>query len=162
MQCRVDPILYERLVKRFQTPAEREAEGKAKGYGRTLEADLVRGETKIANIAQSSQDSSQQQSNGAQNPAKVMGDGGAGTNAWDDEADNRDHGMQMWHAFLEARFVQGLDEDFDYPTVDEEYAYDTLARQDAQDAWFDAEEPSWAEDDSQYSVKLGETGVQDF
>ncbi|KAJ4298418.1 hypothetical protein N0V88_003448 [Collariella sp. IMI 366227] len=32
-----DPLLYDFLIRRFQTPAEREAEGKAKGYARVLE-----------------------------------------------------------------------------------------------------------------------------
>ncbi|KAJ9420219.1 hypothetical protein QL093DRAFT_1381536 [Fusarium oxysporum] len=46
----LDPVLYERLVKRFQSASEREAEGKAKGYGRTLEADLQRGESKLKRL----------------------------------------------------------------------------------------------------------------
>lgn len=48
-----DPILYARLVKQFQTAEERAEEGKAKGYGRTLEASLIRGETNMANMSAS-------------------------------------------------------------------------------------------------------------
>ncbi|KAL7928997.1 coiled-coil domain protein domain-containing protein-containing protein [Trichoderma chlorosporum] len=152
-----DPVLYERLVKRFQTPAEREAEGKAKGYSRTLEADLVRGETNLSNVYQA-----KDQAGRAQEYTKVPGDGGAGTNAWDADAENKEHGMQLWHAYLEARFVDGLDEEFDYEKVDDNYKYDTMAIQDAEDAWFDNEEPSWVDGDAQFAVRLGETGVQDF
>ncbi|RFU75519.1 hypothetical protein TARUN_6727 [Trichoderma arundinaceum] len=160
-----DPILYERLVKRFQTPAEREVEGKAKGYGRTLEADLVRGETKLSSVTQPSSDRSPNSGltqDYVEAPAEVPGDGGAGTNVWDAEPESKEHGVQLWHDYLEARFVEGLDEDFEYKTVDHNYAYDTMARQDAEDTWFDEEEPSWADGDSQFPVRLGETGVQDF
>ncbi|KAL7916481.1 coiled-coil domain-containing domain-containing protein [Trichoderma velutinum] len=152
-----DPVLYERLVKRFQTPAEREAEVKAKGYSRTLEADLVRGETNLSNLYQE-----REQGNQALEYSKVPGDGGAGTNAWDADAENREHGKQLWHAYLEVRFVDGLDEDFDYEKVDDNYKYDTMAIQDAEDAWFDDEEPSWVDGEAQFPVRLGETGVQDF
>ncbi|UKZ74382.1 hypothetical protein TrVFT333_002049 [Trichoderma virens FT-333] len=152
-----DPVLYERLVKRFQTPAEREAEGKAKGYGRTLEADLVRGETNLSNVYQAPEQGSR-----AQEYANVPGDGGAGTNAWDADAENKEHGMQLWHAYIEARFVEGLDEEFDYEKVDDDYKYDTLAIQDAEDAWFDNEEPSWVDGDAQCQARPGETGIQDF
>ncbi|PTB70273.1 hypothetical protein BBK36DRAFT_15969 [Trichoderma citrinoviride] len=158
-----DPILYERLVKKFQTPAEREADGKAKGYGRTLEADLVRGETKLANIHQSSEQQHDSQGNSLElDNSRVVGDGGAGTNVWDAEAENKEHGMQLWHAYLEARFVEGMDEEFDYSQVDDNYQYDTMAIQDAEDAWFDNEEPSWAECASQSPAGRGETGIQDF
>ena len=46
-----DPLLYDALIRRFQTPAEREAEGKAKGYGRVLEGSLLRGEERLAKLA---------------------------------------------------------------------------------------------------------------
>ncbi|KAH0531469.1 hypothetical protein TsFJ059_000298 [Trichoderma semiorbis] len=152
-----DPVLYERLVKRFQTPAEREAEGKAKGYSRTLEADLVRGETNLSNLYPE-----REQGSRTQQDSKVLGDGGAGTNAWDADAEDKEHGKQLWHAYLEARFVEGLDEDFDYEKVDDNYKYDAMAIQDAEDAWFDDEEPSWVDGGTQFPVRLGETGIQDF
>lgn len=92
----------------------------------------------------------------------MLGDGGAGTNAWDADAEDKEHGKQLWHAYLEARFVEGLDEDFDYEKVDDNYKYDTMAIQDAEDAWFDDEEPSWVDGGTQFPVRLGETGIQDF
>ncbi|KAL9087234.1 MAG: hypothetical protein Q9165_006728 [Trypethelium subeluteriae] len=42
-----DPLLYDRLVRRFQSAAEREAEGKNKGFAGTIEASLLRGEARI-------------------------------------------------------------------------------------------------------------------
>ncbi|KAK7748372.1 hypothetical protein SLS62_008635 [Diatrype stigma] len=46
-----DPILYDALIRRFQTPAEREKEGRTKGYSRVLEVDLLRGEARLAQVA---------------------------------------------------------------------------------------------------------------
>ncbi|KAK3396181.1 coiled-coil domain-containing protein-domain-containing protein [Sordaria brevicollis] len=46
-----DPILYDSLIRRFQTPAERQAESKEKGYARVLEGSLLRGEEKLARLA---------------------------------------------------------------------------------------------------------------
>jgi hypothetical protein len=143
-------VLYERLVKRFQTASEREAEGKAKGYGRTLEADLQRGESKLTRLKE--------------------GDGAGSSNGdlehpWEKPAADKENGILLWHAFLEERFVHGLDEDFDYKPIDEDEDLDTMLRRDAQDAWFDDEEPSWMDEDEpsiQPGTRQGETGVQDF
>ncbi len=46
-----DPDLYDTLVRQFQTPAEREAEGRAKGYSRVLEGSLLRGEARLERLA---------------------------------------------------------------------------------------------------------------
>ncbi|KAI1490004.1 coiled-coil domain-containing protein-domain-containing protein [Biscogniauxia mediterranea] len=48
-----DPLLYDALIRRFQSHAEREQEGRAKGYSRVLEADLLRGEARLSHLAQS-------------------------------------------------------------------------------------------------------------
>ncbi|KAF5011788.1 hypothetical protein FDECE_2122 [Fusarium decemcellulare] len=150
-----DPVLYERLVKRFQTAAEREAEGKAKGYGRTLEADLQRGEAKLSQL---------KESNGSANG--VHNSNGDLEHPWEKPAADKTHGLQLWHAFLEERFVHGLDEDFDYRPIDADEDLDTMIRQDAQDAWFDDEEPSWVDDGDEPRAppgrREGETGIQDF
>ncbi|KAI1650870.1 coiled-coil domain-containing protein-domain-containing protein [Daldinia loculata] len=57
-----DPILYDALIRHFQSPAEREKEGREKGYSRVLEVDLLRGEAKLAQITASSIASSSQES----------------------------------------------------------------------------------------------------
>ncbi|KAM0232865.1 hypothetical protein ACHAP5_010599 [Fusarium lateritium] len=144
-----DPVLYERLVKRFQTPSEREAEGKAKGYGRTLEADLQRGELKLSRL---------KEVDGVENPTGDL------EHPWEKPASDKAHGLLLWHAFLEERFVHGLDEDFDYKPIDADEDLDTMLRRDAQDAWFDDEEPSWIDEEAsaRSATRQGETGVQDF
>ncbi|KND87942.1 hypothetical protein TOPH_07354 [Tolypocladium ophioglossoides CBS 100239] len=148
-----DPILYERLVKRLQTAAERQDEGKAKGFGRTLEADLARGEQRLSSL----------DSNGADDghapglPAEGIDD------PWDSAASGKEHGGELWHEFLKERFIRGGDDEFDYEEVDDNEELDVLARREAEDEWFEDEEPSWAaEGDADVRVRQGETGVQDF
>ncbi|KLU90573.1 hypothetical protein MAPG_10425, partial [Magnaporthiopsis poae ATCC 64411] len=75
-------------------------------------------------------------------------------------------------------FVAGRDDDFDYAAVDGDDDYDVLERRDAEDAWFDGEEPSWDDDDDDDDddhhdddddgaedatrKRRGETGIQDY
>ncbi|CAJ2503426.1 Uu.00g108200.m01.CDS01 [Anthostomella pinea] len=54
-----DPLLYDALIRRFQSAEEREREGRAKGYGRVLEVDLLRGEAKLTHLAALSWSSTQ-------------------------------------------------------------------------------------------------------
>ena len=154
----VDPILYERLVKRFQTVTERAAEGKAKGYGRTLEADLLRGEAKLDDLARE---------NGDKQSARGSSKIDIGLEEWEHQATDKEQGLQLWHAFLEDRFVTGQDEDFDYAPVDQNEDFDSLIRDEAEEAWFEDEEPSWIPDEETEVAekeprRQGETGVQDF
>ncbi|KAF4976616.1 hypothetical protein FZEAL_6747 [Fusarium zealandicum] len=152
-----DPILYERLVKRFQTASEREAEGKAKGYGRTLEADLQRGEAKLTRLKESNGEDTA--TNATVNPEGDI------EYPWEKPAADKAQGLQLWHAFLEERFVQGMDEDFDYQPVDADEDLDVMLKREAQDAWFEDEEPSWVEGDEPGTASgriKGETGIQDF
>ncbi|KAI3327200.1 hypothetical protein HD806DRAFT_386101 [Xylariaceae sp. AK1471] len=46
-----DPLLYDALIRRFQSHEEREQEGRAKGFGRVLEVDLLRGEARLSRLA---------------------------------------------------------------------------------------------------------------
>ena len=132
-----DPVLYERLVKRFQSAEERAREAKDKGYGRTLEADLLRGETRLAEMDPSEpQDSN---NNSADTAART----GPGVDeSWEQPASTKEEGLGLWREYLAERFVRGGDGDFDYGGVDGNDEYDELARRDAEDAWFDDEEPS--------------------
>lgn len=141
------------MVKRFQTAAERSAEVKSKGYGRTLEADLLRGESRLAELP-----GSQRAQVSTQSADQDFGQD------WNRPATNKSDGMDLWHVFLSDRFVLGRDDDFDYSTVDANDEYDTLARQDDEDAWFNDEEPSAveAEIETAKSPRHGDTGIQDF
>lgn len=148
------PVLYERLIKRFQTAAERAAEGKKKGYGRTLEADLLRGETKLSQMDPSRDGPS---------PAPPPKTDAYLDKPWDQPAEDREAGTRLWRVFLAERFVQGDDEDFDYAAVDGNEDYGVVARQDALERWFEDEEPSEEADDAVPGCdRVGETGLQDF
>ncbi|KAL2758374.1 hypothetical protein ACRALDRAFT_1061572 [Sodiomyces alcalophilus JCM 7366] len=169
------PLLYDSLIRTFQTPAERETEGKRKGYSGVLEAGLLRGEARLAELAGASDDTGPGQgdvapssdsadvveSNARPNRASSAFDPDIPTPHSKEEATSR------WIEFLTDRFVHGQDDDFHYDAVDLDDRYDVLERRDAEDAWFEEEEPRWAsepEDDEEYprAVKTGETGVQDF
>lgn len=170
---RIDPVLYERLIKRFQSQQERTEEGKAKGYGRTLEASLIRGETNLANLSASatpatavasafseppaptsstSHSSAVPSSNGTSS-SNPLGASDAKSEAmstdrpWDQPVADKQKGLELWREFLEFRFVHGRDDEFDYAKVDEEEDLDTLKHRDAEDDWYDDEEPSWVDDD---------------
>ncbi|OIW30609.1 hypothetical protein CONLIGDRAFT_284883 [Coniochaeta ligniaria NRRL 30616] len=183
-----DPLLYDELVRQFQTPAEREADGKAKGYGRVLEGSLLRGEARLAKLAGSSADGEDTSNANAipQEPPSTSSAAGAPLReAIALEADivalstpptNKAEATDRWQEFLRARFVRGGDEDFEYAKVDENEDYDTLARKDEEEAWFEEEDPDWAstgdEEDGQERdhrrrtkperVLQGQTGVQDY
>jgi hypothetical protein len=88
---------------------------------------------------------------------------------WDQPVTDKQQGLYLWNEFLEFRFVHGRDDDFDYAEVDEEEDLDTLKHKDAEDHWYDEEEPSWVGDGSDVQPKgdddaqrKGETGIQDF
>ncbi|KAJ0380039.1 hypothetical protein COL26b_001539 [Colletotrichum chrysophilum] len=158
----IDPLLYDTLVRRFQTPAEREADGRAKSYSRVLEESLLRGEARLADLNKSS---------AIGGDAEKIDCAKSFTTESDlSKTQNKQDGLDRWTEFLTERFVHGHDDDFDYTQVDNNDEYDDMERRDAEDAWFDAEDPSWAsdaEDDQNGRVshgtqKRGETGIQDF
>ncbi|KHO00446.1 uncharacterized protein MAM_01224 [Metarhizium album ARSEF 1941] len=146
-----DPVLYERLVKRHQTSSERQQEGLAKGYGRVLEADLARGETRLSALATEAAGEQREDLT----PAEQRWHAASIDNPWEGEASTKEQGSELWREFLRERFIRGGDDDFDYGKVDGNEEFDVVLRRDEQDRWFDDEEPSWVGD-------AGETGVQDF
>ena len=84
---------------------------------------------------------------------------------------SKEEGYARWKWEMERRFIRGDDDDFDYGAVDSNDVYDDkdLEDRDAQDAYFDKEEPLYvvgedaAERTKSQELKLGgETGVQDY
>ncbi|KAI9749681.1 MAG: hypothetical protein M1815_002322 [Lichina confinis] len=166
-----DPLLYDRMIRRFQTAEEREADGRQKGYSGVLEADLRRSEAKIAALAdpRTSSVTYQRGSNGeitAEDP--------------EDAPQDKAEGQQRWHREMTERFLRGDDDDFDYEAVDGNDEWDDRRQEerDAEDRWFTEEEPcfildeepskpagperSSSEDERAKKAPRGETGVQDF
>ncbi|KAI9814538.1 MAG: hypothetical protein M1832_005718 [Thelocarpon impressellum] len=144
-----DPLLYDRCIRRFQSAAEREAEGRRKGYSGVLEADLMRAEAKVAALAD------------APDPDDAV----------DAAPASREEGEERWRQEMTARFLRGHDADFDYATVDDSEEWDDrgLEEREAQERWLDGEEAAWVVDGKvvpegegrTVDIK-GETGIQDF
>ncbi|KAJ9196074.1 hypothetical protein DTO164E3_6258 [Paecilomyces variotii] len=151
-----DPLLYDRLIRRFQTPAEREAEGRAKGYSGVLEADLRRSEAKLEALAHPDPNAMLSYSVGPN--GEILAEDR------DDVPEDKEEGEKRWRWEMEMRFLKGADYDFDYKTVDENDEYDDWGVE--QERYFDEEEPEWIVDKSnggEPKAKLqGETGIQDF
>jgi hypothetical protein len=149
-----DPLLYDRLVRRFQSAAEREAEGRAKGYSGVLEADLMRSEAKLDALTNPDPNAMFSYKRGA--------DGQIVAEEKDEVPPTREEGLQRWRYEMEMRFLRGDDIDFDYPSVDESEKYDDLTEEERerQDDYFKEEQPTWVLENGQ--EPQGETGIQDF
>ncbi len=184
-----DPLLYDRLVRRFQTPGEREAEGRAKGYARVLEGSLLRGEERMAILRAETTgrgragDGSGEGTSGNREVTASWESGGNGDGDGDGNGETarlnaqlvapprtREEGRAQWEGFLRDRFVRGEDGDFEYARVDGDDEYDVLEREEIEEAWFEAEDPGWVSEGEGESPEggaaekelHGETGVQDF
>lgn len=170
-----DPLLYDRLIRRFQSPAEREAEGRQKGYSGVLEADLMRSEAKLAAL------------NHPESSVVTYRRDARGEIYAEDSHDapkNKEEGQQQWRREMTERFLRGEDADFDYHAVDENEAWDDRRQEerDEEERWFTEEEPRWILNDDDddggpdndnghqghrkegrvSKVTRGETGIQDF
>jgi len=150
----IDPLLYDRLIRRFQSAEERSAEGRAKGYAAVLQADILRSEAKMDALA---------------NPDptvtlafKRTPDGGVIEEDINEIPETKDEGREMWREHMAARFVQGRDTDFDYEQVDANDDYDDRALQEeaAEERYFAAESPDNVLDEQ--NPLEGESGVQDY
>ncbi|KAJ5958527.1 uncharacterized protein N7479_005677 [Penicillium vulpinum] len=151
-----DPLLYDRLIRRFQTAQEREAEGRAKGFSGVLETDLMRSEAKMDAISNPDPNAMMSYTRGP--------DGEILAEDRDEIPPNKEEGERQWRWEMGLRFMQGNDSDFDYKTVDQNDEYDDHS--DEQDQYFDDEEPEWVVDgtrgDDARPNLQGETGIQDF
>ena len=139
------------MIRRFQTAAEREVEGRKKGYSGVLEADLYRGEAKL--VALQNPDVSATLSYRRGPDGEILAE------EKDEVPANKEEGYERWKWEMGLRFVRGKDEDFDYSTVDSSDQYDDHRTEDreAEEAYFDEETPSLIA-----SNPHGETGIQDF
>lgn len=156
-------MAYDRLIRRFQTHAEREAEGRKKGYTGVLEADLWRSEAKLEALANPD--------NAANMRYRRDANGEIVEEERDEIPSSKEEGLQRWNKEMELRFLRGDDADFDYKIVDENEEYDDLTGQerDEQDRYFEDEEPQWTlstqdnEGEGGRNEELvGQTGIQDF
>ncbi|KKY29089.1 hypothetical protein UCRPC4_g00278 [Phaeomoniella chlamydospora] len=154
-----DPLLYDRLIRRFQTPKERESEGRAKGYSGILQADIMRSEAKLAALRQ------------PKSMTMFTYKRGENGEIFAEEKDEvpitKEDGQRRWKWEMELRFLRGDDEDFDYKAVDESDQWDDwdTERRESLEQWLSNEEPEWITADGTKGVEMelkGETGIQDF
>jgi hypothetical protein len=148
-----DPLLYDRLIRRFQTAAEREAEGKSKGYSGILHTDLIRSEARLEALKNP-------------NPHALFSyrrgpDGEILEEEKSEVPMTKEEGFERWTYEMTMRFLRGDDWDFEYATVDESEEWDDKAEEDREklDEYLEGEEPSFVLDGGQPE---GETGIQDF
>jgi Coiled-coil domain containing protein (DUF2052) len=149
-----DPLLYDRLIRRFQTPAEREAEGRAKGFSGVLQADMLRSEAKMAALANPDPNATFSYRRGPS--GEILEE------ERDEVPRSKEEGWERWKYEMEMRFLRGADDDFEYETVDDNDKWDDVGEEDrvALEEWLDEEQPTWIRDDDK--SPQGETGVQDF
>ncbi|KAL5343490.1 coiled-coil domain-containing protein-domain-containing protein [Aspergillus crustosus] len=151
-----DPLLYDRLIRRFQTPAEREVEGRAKGFSGVLQADLLRSEAKMDALSHPAPHAIFSYARGPN--GEILAEDR------DEIPKSKEDGEKAWKWEMTMRFLRGEDDDFNYTGVDGNEEYDDLSEE--QDRYFDDEEPEWliesGEGDDIASRLQGETGVQDF
>lgn len=132
-------------MRRFQSASEREAEGRAKGYSGVLEADLYRSEAKLEALK-------------SQN-YRTGPDGQLLPEDPDEIPQDKEEGLSRWKHQMTMRFLNGEDNDFPYSEVDESEEWDVIETREAEDRWFEDEEPQWV---GKGDGPQGETGIQDF
>jgi hypothetical protein len=160
-------LLYDRCIRRFQTTAEREADGRSKGYSGVLEADLHRSEAKLA--ALHSQGTGEKQSLSSSEDSVPFVSYARGPNGevlpedLDEIPSSKEEGFERWKFGMTIKFLKGEDPDFDYKEIDESNEWDDIEHTEEEEKWFDDEEPKWViEEDPNVETVGGETGIQDF
>lgn len=179
-----DPLLYDRLVRRFQSAAEREQEGRRRGYTGVLEADLYRSEAKLAALRQQQRPSkSGRSNNNSNNNGNGINRSAAGTSSSssyhsngqileededededeEEEEDTAPNKESAWKRFVDVmtqRFLRGHDGDFDYAAVDDSEEYDDREEEERRrlELYIDDQTPEFVGE----GLPGGETGIQDF
>jgi len=152
-----DPLLYDRLIRRFQTASEREAEGRKKGFSGQMATDLWRAEAKKDALSQPDPNSLFTYSRGPQ--------GQIVEEDKDDIPMTKEEGQAWWVDEMTQRFLRGGDDDFDYAKlVDGNAKYDDPEQErDLQEAYFESMESDFDSDgEGKEKVLVGETGIQDY
>ena len=152
-----DPLLYDRLIRRFQTASEREAEGRKKGFSGQMATDLWRAEAKKDALSQSDPNSLFTYNRGPQ--GQIMEE------EKDDVPMTKEEGRAWWIDEMTQRFLRGGDDDFEYDKlVDRNPKYDDPeAERDLEDAYFESMESDFDSDgEGKEKVLTGETGIQDY
>lgn len=148
-----DPLLYDRLVRRFLSPQEREKEGRERGYTGILEADLVRSEAKLSALNNPDPNSPMAYRRAANGSIVAV-------EAEDDRVKDKEEGWRIWVDHQTQKFLRGNDDGFEYDAVDGNEEFDDREEEDRSrlESYFDQEDAEYIGD----GTPKGETGVQDF
>jgi hypothetical protein len=151
-----DPLLYDRLIRRFQTAAEREAEGRRKGFSGTMATDLWRVEAKKDALQRPNPHSLFAYSRGPN--GEILAEDK------DEKPLSKEEGKAWWVDEMTQRFLRGDDSDFDYKAVDTSWKYDDPEEErDIQEAYFESMDSDFDTDgEGKEKVLTGETGIQDY
>lgn len=149
-----EPLLYDRLVRRFQSAAEREREGRERGYSRVLEANLVRSEARLEALEHPDPNSPLIYSRARDGSIMAV------EQNVEDRAQDRDDGWEKWVELVGLRFLRGDDVDFDYATVDDNDEYDDRDEEGRRtlETYLEGEEEEFVGQ----GRPTGQTGIQDF
>jgi len=158
-----DPLLFDRCVRRFQTAAERELDGRKKGYSGVLEADIYRSEAKLAALGGQLKNEMRETAGSGALTSDITYIRGPCGEVLPEDADeipkSKEDGMERWKHEITMRFIRGDDVEFSYKEVDECDELDVVEEKEAEERWFDDEEPEWVQSDDNHG---GDTGIQDF
>jgi hypothetical protein len=135
-----NPTLYDTLIRRFMSAAQREAIGKSRGFVGQLYVDIRRPEIKNDTL---------------RSPNALF--------AYDTPM-SKEEGAAYWKDEMTQRFLRGDDVDFDYKQVDSNDKYnDPEMERDMEEAYFDSTESDYDTDgEGKEKVLIGETGIQDY
>lgn len=146
-----DPLLYDRLIRQYQSPLEKEQDARSRGLASLLEADMLRAEAR--------QESLQTLAGSASGTAQPVAQQ---TYIQHVLPKGKEDASDEWRTIMRQRFLDGQDPSFDYGSVDNNAEYDDALQEqrDREDAYFDSQEAEWyVPQDTQLQ---GQTGVQDF
>jgi len=152
-----DPLLYNRLIRRFQSTAEREAEGQRRGLSGRMATVMCRDEAQKDALSQPDPDSLFTYSRGSK--------GDIIEEDKDDISMSKEEGLAWWVDEMTQRFLRGADDDFEYDKLcDGNANYDDPEQErDLQDRWFESMESDFDSDgEGKEKVLTGETGIQDY
>ncbi|TAQ84515.1 hypothetical protein B7494_g7150 [Chlorociboria aeruginascens] len=142
-----DPLLYDRCIRRFQSAAEREADGRSKGYSGVLEADLYRSEAKLDALKGRNGSGDQAGSSSKSSlpfVSYVRGEDGEVLPEDPDEIPrSKEEGYERWKFEMTMKFLRGEDREFNYREIDESNELDEIENQEEEEKWFEDEEPEW-------------------
>ncbi|CAI6340899.1 unnamed protein product [Periconia digitata] len=150
-----DPLLYDRLIRRFQSANEREAEGRRKGFSGEIETDLWRAEAKKHALDHPDPQSLFTYTRGPRGEIREEDK--------DEVPITKSEGRAWWIDEMTQRFLRGAT-DFDYTKVDMNDKYDDPEEErDIQEAYFDSMESDFDSDgEGKEKILTGETGIQDY